>query len=82
MKKLRKHEQVLLNRAEPDIDGNNQGAPATVGETVTFAMKDKHHRFSLDLETVLGCLAFAEDQGAVPALPDGWWLMVKQRYHV
>lgn len=77
-----KHERILRNRAEPALDNTGSGAPALVGETIVFAMKDKHRHFSLDLETVLGCLAFAEDQGAVPAMPDGWWLAVRQRYRV
>lgn len=77
----KKHEQVLANRGNPDIVDHGH-APAIVGETVIFSMKDNCHAFSLDLETILRCLAFAENQGAVPALPDAWWKAVYQRYQL
>lgn len=49
-------------------------------EDYVFAMKDAHHEFSLPLSTILACLAFAEDQGAVPKLPDDWWISIACRY--
>lgn len=45
-----------------------------------FLMRDNEHEFFVGLRTVLSCLAFAEDYGAVPKLPDGWWLKIRQRY--
>ena len=39
-----------------------------------------HHAFSLDLETVLQCLRFAEAEGAIPKLPTAWWRKVINRY--
>lgn len=49
-------------------------------EDFIFAMKDTHHEFALPLTTVLACLAFAEEEGAVPKLPDGWWTNIANRY--
>lgn len=36
--------------------------------------------FPLRLRTVLACLAFAEHEGAVPPLPDEWWVSINWRY--
>lgn len=49
-------------------------------EDYIFAMKDSHHEFALPLTTVLACLAFAEEEGAVPKLPDDWWISIANRY--
>lgn len=80
MTNKRKCDQSLSNQAKPSVDDSGKGAPVSVGETLIFSMKDNFHVFSLDLETVLSCLAFAEKEGAVPALPEGWWLSVCRRY--
>lgn len=45
-------------------------------------MRDRHHAFTLDLETVLACLAMAEAEGEVPRLPESWWQLVRNRYRV
>ncbi|MCE8014347.1 hypothetical protein HOP57_22815 [Halomonas daqingensis] len=55
-------------------------ADLSCDEYMVFAMKDRHHRFSMGLETVLKCLAAAEKEGAVPALPADWWLALDGRY--
>jgi hypothetical protein len=75
------HDEVLNNRAQLS------GAPATetdaqsCGHHLLFALRDKHHEFSLDVVTVLQCLQFAEDQGAIPVLPEDWWIAIRGRYH-
>ncbi|MGV6473618.1 hypothetical protein [Azotobacter vinelandii] len=33
--------------------------------------------FSLGIAIVLQCLRFAEEQGAIPELPDDWWSIVE-----
>jgi len=45
-------------------------------ELLVFALKDKHHEFSLGLSTVLKCLSIAEKEGYVPKLPYEWWVDV------
>ena len=47
-------------------------------EELVFALRDKHHEFSLGLSTILECLAAAERTGNVPKLPDMWWLQIRQ----
>lgn len=49
-------------------------------EDYIFAMKDKTHEFSIGLRTILACLAFAEKEGAVPELPEKWWILINNRY--
>ncbi len=78
---LPEHNDVLANRARPAVDDSG-GSPAMVGETVIFRMKDNFHEFSIDLETLLGCLAFAQSQGAVPQLPSDWWIWIHNRYNL
>lgn len=71
----------LENPAQMD---NNPPAPQdadlSCDEYMVFAMRDNHHSFSLGLETVLKCLQAAEQEGAVPTLPDNWWLAIGSRY--
>lgn len=49
-------------------------------EPLLFAMRDKHHEFSLGLLTVLQCLELAEKEAYVPPLPQGWWLQIRRTY--
>lgn len=49
-------------------------------EDYLFLMKDQKHEFSIGLKTILACLAFAETKGAVPKLPEEWWLRINNRY--
>lgn len=45
-----------------------------------FLLKDTVHEFSLSLTTVLACLAFAEEEGAVPTVPPDWWIKIGNAY--
>lgn len=45
-----------------------------------FLMSLDGREFTLGLSTVLAAVAFAEREGAVPVLPDGWWNQVASRY--
>lgn len=49
-------------------------------EDYLFLMQDSNHEFTLGLSTVLACLAFAENEGAVPSLPVEWWWKISTRY--
>lgn len=49
-------------------------------EDYLFFMKDQKHEFSIGLKTILVCLAFAEEKGAVPLLPNEWWHLINNRY--
>lgn len=51
-------------------------------DPVLFAMKDRHHHFSIGLLTILECLKFAEDEGHVPPLPPQWWIDIDVRYNL
>lgn len=73
------HDDVLENRAIPE--------PGTTpsqccGDELVFAMRDRHHTFSLSVTTVLECLHVAEQEGAIPALSDDWWIAVDRRYKI
>lgn len=50
------------------------------GEDCVFLMRKGDGEFPLGLRTVLACLAFAEHEGAVPPLPDEWWVSINRRY--
>lgn len=50
------------------------------GEDYVFLMRRGDEEFDLGLRTVLACLAFAEREGAVPPLPDEWWVGINGRY--
>jgi hypothetical protein len=49
-------------------------------DPLVFAMRDRHHDFSIGLLTVLKCLKVAEQEGFVPPLPEDWWPSVKYAY--
>lgn len=49
-------------------------------EDYLFLMRDNEHEFSIGLRTILACLAFAEEEGAVPPLPSEWWCDIQSRY--
>ena len=76
------HDTILDNRARPHEDDEAAGRPEASEETLVFALQDRHHAFSLDLETVLQCLRFAEAEGAIPELPTAWWRKVINRYKI
>ena len=50
-------------------------------DPLVFAMRDKHHEFSLGLITVLQCLKIAEEEGFIPPLPFEWWEKINYSYH-
>ncbi|MDO5399176.1 MAG: hypothetical protein Q4G33_14760 [bacterium] len=43
------------------------------GESAVFLLRDKNHEFTIGVNDVLQCIRYAEERGAVPKLPDGWW---------
>ncbi|MCD8125138.1 MAG: hypothetical protein LUE23_08930 [Lachnospiraceae bacterium] len=45
-----------------------------------FAMKDNYHEFQIGLRTILECLSMAEQEKAVPPLPEDWWEKINRRY--
>lgn len=47
-------------------------------EECVFALKDKHHEFSLGLTTILELLAIAEKEDFVPKLPPEWWWKIRK----
>lgn len=61
-------QDALNNRAELQ-----QAAEKTECYPVVFLLRDNYHEFTLGLDTVLQCLHFAEEQGAIPPIPDDWW---------
>lgn len=79
MSKMTKKTQAFLNRAQ--VQASLVPEPtASCDEPVVFLLKDKYHEFSLDMKTLLTCLRFAEEQGAIPELPGEWWLSMNSRY--
>lgn len=45
-------------------------------EEYVFLMKQGEREFPVGLRTVLACLAFAQYEGAIPELPDEWWIKI------
>lgn len=54
--------------------------PDCCDDTLMFGMRDNHHAFSIGLSTILECLRYAEREGEVPRLPEGWWNLLETRY--
>lgn len=75
--------EIYQNRAEGKRNGNGKmvGTDHTLcqecEEPMVFAMRDKHHEFSIGLSTVLECLRAAEAEGCVPPLPPEWWFALE-----
>lgn len=76
MSKLSKKHQAFINRAELQT-AQRKDVTECCDSNVVFLLKDHYHEFSIDLNTILKCLEFAEKQGAVPELPALWWWQVK-----
>lgn len=76
------HDEILNNRAVQSQPGGDQVSSDCCGSDVVFALRDKHHDFSMSLSTLLQCLRFAEENGAVPPLEPAWWWQVASRYHL
>jgi hypothetical protein len=81
------HDDIIQNRATltPDREPSacEEGCKGRRCDGVLlFAMRDEHHFFSMDLETVLQCIRIAEQEGELPALPSEWWNLVLDRYNV
>ncbi|MBZ9559070.1 MULTISPECIES: hypothetical protein [unclassified Modicisalibacter] len=71
----------LNNPANLDANPPPAGEADLSGDDyMVFAMQDRFHRFNLGLETILECLHHAEREGAVPRLPESWWLALNSRY--
>lgn len=74
---------IFENRATLDINPPAaEQADLSQDDYMVFAMQDKHHQFTLGLSTILECLHAAEQEGAVPALPESWWLALSTRYNL
>lgn len=74
-------DEIYLNRALPD-GGRFQNVTSCENclEELVFAMKDRHHEFSIGLRTILHCLAIADKEGYTPKLPADWWERVRSYY--
>ena len=73
------HKEVRSNRAELQNAANCHCD--NCGENMIFAMQDNYHQFTVGIEDVLVCLRIAEANGAVPKLPNDWWVSIINRYH-
>ncbi|MFC2973802.1 hypothetical protein ACFOJE_16490 [Azotobacter bryophylli] len=73
------HDDVLENRAQL-LDAKPADDLPRCPEHLLFALRDKHHTFSLDIVTLLQCLQWAEQEGGIPELPVEWWENVLRRY--
>ena len=50
-------------------------------ETIIFDFSNaKNENFQIGLTSILECLAFAVERGAIPKLPTIWWEHIKSRY--
>lgn len=49
-------------------------------EKYLFHLKNKNGEFAVGLIDILKCLAFAEQEGAVPPISREWWLAVQRHY--
>ncbi len=49
-------------------------------EYYMFRVRVGVHAREIGLRCVLACLAFAQHEDELPALPDEWWLSIQRRY--
>lgn len=68
----RNDDQSLKTTGYPSCDN--------CADPLIFALKDRHHEFSLGLFSVLECLKLAEKEGYVPELPEDWWHKLWKSY--
>lgn len=83
MKKMKKHpmnDELILNNRANHTGMVKQNDCVECNEELLFAMRDRHHTFSLGLRTVLQCLRLAEEEGNIPSLPPDWWNSVANRH--
>ncbi len=78
MKKSDNMEEAFENMAE--VQGAEDMCCDNCFERMIFLLKDKDHEFSLGLETVLECLAFAIKTGKLPKLPSSWMREIRSIY--
>ncbi|GAB1660365.1 TPA: hypothetical protein ACK3JP_002337 [Mannheimia haemolytica] len=67
------HEEILHNRAELQQAVEKEEFCAKCDNSVVFHLRDNYHEFTLGLDTILQCLHFAEEKGAIPPIPEDWW---------
>lgn len=49
-------------------------------EDYIFLMQDNNGKFTLGLQTILECLAIAQEVNAIPEIPSEWWNRINNRY--
>lgn len=76
--------ETFENRADllPGGDPVSDNICDHCDDPLLFAMRDNHHQFAIGLFTILNCLKLAEEDGAVPKLPDEWWIDLVNRYRL
>lgn len=82
MSKTLNHPAILDNRAQLEGSPPTHTGAECCNQHLVFALQDRHHQFSLGLETVLQCLRAAEREGAVPELPAYWWSALASRFNI
>lgn len=75
-------DDILNNRANLNAEDGTAIHNDCCGNELIFALKDQHHTFSLNLTTVLQCLKFAEEEGAIPHIGSMWWEQVASTYGI
>lgn len=79
MAKNQAHEEAFNNRAELQQAAEKEEFCAKCDNPIVFRLRDNYHEFTLGLNTVLQCLHFAEEQGAIPPIPEDWWYEITGR---
>lgn len=74
------HKQALSNKAT--ITAGEKVSCENCSEKLLFHLHDNFHEFTLGMTTILQCLRFAEDKGAVPKLPSEWWIAAERYYEM
>ena len=81
MEQKMENDEYLSNPAEFEKKEHRCTDPDCLDcdEPIYFAMHDKHHKFSLSLTTLIECLKFAENEGAIPPIDISWWGEISNR---
>lgn len=75
-----KDKRIDIARTTGDVEMRVPSKNAETNESVWFYMEDSTHEFKMGLGDILSAIRFAEEQGIVPELPNGWWFRVSVLY--
>lgn len=73
---VKENHNALFNQADL-VESTKDPVCSECDELAIFALRDSQgNEFSLNLSTILECLKFAENEGVLPPINEGWWIEI------